>query len=226
MIKAVIFDLDGTLVTFNLDIKACRTKVINYLTEQGIPRSLFSMKETAFDMLKKAKKHLTTKGIENQKFVTIEKMVFSIVESFELESAKTTIMFPEVTETLKALKNMKLKIAICTISGKKATNYILKRFKLEQFFDIVVPRESVLEVKPSPIHLEEVLNTLKIESKEAVLIGDSVKDVACASKLNVLSVGVTTGLSSVHELTHSGANYIVSSVRDMPSLILQLEKHQ
>jgi len=34
-LKAVIFDLDGTLVVFNLDIKACRTKIIQFLMEQG-----------------------------------------------------------------------------------------------------------------------------------------------------------------------------------------------
>ena len=71
MIKAVVFDLDGTLVTFNLDIKACRIEIIQYLTEQGIPRDLFSMKETAFDMLVKTKKYLTTKADKKQKFIQL-----------------------------------------------------------------------------------------------------------------------------------------------------------
>lgn len=79
MIRAVIFDLDGTLVAFSLDVKACRTEVINRLTQQGFPRALFSMKETAFDMLVKVKKYLIAKGIEKEEFVKIEKIVFSIV---------------------------------------------------------------------------------------------------------------------------------------------------
>jgi len=68
MIKAVVFDIDGTLLKFNLDIKACRTEVIQYLTEQDIPRDLFLMKETALDMLIKVKKYLTTKSSKEQKF--------------------------------------------------------------------------------------------------------------------------------------------------------------
>ena len=143
MIKAVIFDLDGTLVTFNLDIKACRTKVIHYLTEQGLPRDLFSTKETAFDMLVKTKKHLTAKGIEKQKFAKIEQTVFSIVESFEFEAAKTNTMFSGIPEALEALRDQNLKIGLCTISGEKATSYVLERFNIEQFFDAI---KSVIEI--------------------------------------------------------------------------------
>ena len=224
MIKAVIFDLDGTLVTFNLDIKACRTEVIQYLTEQGLPRSLFSMTETAFDMLVKAKKYLKAEGNGDQEFVKIEKAVFSIVESFELKAAGTNEIFPGIPETLEALRDMNLKIALCTINGERATSYILERFNLAHFFDAVVTRESVSDVKPHPAHLEAALDALKVRSQEAVLVGDSVKDVACANHLKVLAVGVTTGLSSIEKLTRSGAHYIASSANEIPILVEQLQK--
>ena len=224
MIKAVIFDLDGTLVPFRLDVKACRTKVIQYLTEQGFPSSLFSMKETAFDMLLKVKEYISTKGIKKQKFAEIEKTVHSIVEEFEFKAAKTTEMFLGVPKTLKALKDMNLKIALCTISGRKATNHIIDHFGLEEFFDAVIMREAVSAVKPDPIHLKAVLEALKVEAQETVLVGDSTKDIVCANSLNVLAVGVTTGLSSADKLTLSGANYIASSANDILGLIRQLNK--
>ena len=71
MIKAVVFDLDGTLVPFTLDVNKCRTQIIQSLIEQNFPSSLFSTKETAFDMLLKIKKYLKTKGSEEQNFITI-----------------------------------------------------------------------------------------------------------------------------------------------------------
>jgi len=222
MIRAVIFDLDGTLKEFNLDIKGCRTKIINLLTQEGFSRSLFSLNESAFDMLKKVKKYLITEDRKKQEFAKIEDMVFSVVEDFELEAARTAKMFAGIPETMKALRDMKLEIALCTISSVKTTNYILKRFHLEQFFDAVITRESVFEVKPHPKHLEAALDALKVRSQEAVLVGDSVKDIECAIQLNVLAVGVTTGLSSIEELTCSGAHYIASSANDIPILIQKL----
>lgn len=224
MIKAVIFDLDGTLVPFTLDVKTCRIKVIQYLTEQGFPASLFSMNETAFDMLVKAKKHIKTKGINEQKFSKIKKRVHSIVESFELEAAQSTEMFSGVSETLKTLKEMNLKIALCTISGEKAAKHIIDRFGLEAFFDAAITREDVSAVKPDPIHIEAVLMALKVGVQEAVLVGDSTKDIICARRLKMLAVGVTTGLSSMNCLVHAGAHYIASSVTELPSLITQLSK--
>jgi phosphoglycolate phosphatase len=223
MIKAVIFDLDGTLKEFNLDTKACRTKIINLLTQLGFSRSLFSLNESAFDMLKKVKNSPITKDRKNQ-FTKIKDMVFSVVEEFELEAARTAKIFDGIPETLKALRDMKLEIALCTISSEKTTNYVLKRFHLEQFFDAVVTRDSVFEVKPHPTHLEAALDALKVGSQEVVLVGDSVKDIQCAVQLNVLAVGVTTGLSSREELTCSGAHYIASSVTDIPILVEQLNR--
>jgi phosphoglycolate phosphatase len=224
VIKAVIFDLDGTLITFTLDVKACRTKVIHYLTEQGFPSSLFSMKETAFDMLVKTKKYMATHGIEEQKFAEFKKTVYSIVESFELEATRKTEMFPGVPETLKALKRMNLKIGLCTISGEKATKTVLNRFGLEEFFDAVIVREDVSKIKPNPVHMEAVLDALKVGAQEAVLVGDSIKDIVCANSLNVLAVGVTTGLSSIDDLALAGAHYIASSANDILNLIMQLNK--
>lgn len=224
MIKAVIFDLDGTLKEFNLDIRGCRTKIIKLLTQRGFSRSLFSLNESAFDMLKKVKKSPITEDGKKLDFATIKDMVFSVVEEFELEAARTAKIFEDIPETLKALRDMKLKIALCTISSEKTTNYVLNRFHLEQFFDAVITRESVFEVKPHPTHLEAALDALKVRSQEAVLVGDSVKDIECAVQLNVLAVGVTTGLSSLEDLTRSGAHYIASSVTDIPILVEQLNR--
>ena len=121
---------------------------------------------------------------------------------------------------------MKLKIGLCTICSEKTTDYVLKRFHLEQFFDAVIARESVFDVKPHPTHLEAALTALKVSSQEAVLVGDSVKDIKCAIQLNVLAVGVTTGLSSIAELSRSGAHYIASSANEIPILIRQLNKRK
>jgi phosphoglycolate phosphatase len=225
MIKAVIFDLDGTIKEFNLDIKACRTTIINRLIQEGFPRSLFSLNETAFDMLKKIRNSRLIEGEKNRDFTKIREMIFSVVEDFELEAARTAKMFEGIPETLQALRDMKLELALCTISSEKTTNYSLKRFHIDQFFDAVITRDSVSEVKPHPKHLEAALDVLKVRAQEALLVGDSVKDIQCAVQLNVLAVGVTTGLSSMEELSHSGAHYIASSANDIVTLVLQLNKH-
>ena len=225
MINAVIFDLDGTLTEFNLDVKACRTEVISNLSEQGLPKDLFTLNESAFDMLLKVTKLLDPIEAEND-IEKIRYIVFSIVEKHELAGAKTTKIFPEVHETLAKLKEMHLKIGLCTISGEVASGYILNHFNIRQFFNAVFPRESVTAVKPHPEHLQAVLDSLQLNAQETMFVGDSTKDVICANRLNVLAVGVPTGLSSKKQLVDSGANYILSSIAEIPKLIQQIQRQK
>ena len=221
-IKAVIFDLDGTLASFNIDYMAARAEIISLLTEQGLPSSLLSLKEGVFDMLKKAKQHIANNGKEEKDFLKLKKKAISIVERYESEAARKTSLLPNVLKTLKTLREIKLKLAICTTNGEKSTSHILERFQITHFFEAVITREAVSAVKPDPAHLEAALKALNIRPEEAVVVGDSTRDMECARKLNVIAVGVTTGISTPEALTNAGADYLASSPADIPTLVEQL----
>ena len=223
-IKAVIFDLDGTLVDFRIDYKAARAEVVSTLTKQhGIPSSLLSVNEGVFSTLKKVKKHMKKNGKEEE-FARVKENVISIIERYESEAASKTNIVPGILETLKTLREMKIRIALFTANSEKTTNYILRRFRLRQFFNVVITRESVLEVKPDPVHLKAVLKALKVKPKEAIVVGDSVRDMECARRLKVLAVGVTTGFSSIEALIRAGADYLTSSSADITVLVKQLNR--
>jgi len=223
-IKAVIFDLDGTLVDFNIDYKAARAEAIRLLTKKGLPSSLLSINESVFDMLKKAKKHMKNNGKEEKEFLKLKRNAISLVEHYESEAARKTNMVPGVLEALKTLKKMKLKMAIFTTNGKKSTSHILTRFNLRRFFDAIITRESVSAVKPDPAHLDATLRALNVRPEEAIVVGDSARDMKCARKLNVVAVGVATGFSSIETLTNAGADYLASSSADIPNLVRQLNR--
>ncbi len=220
-VKAAIFDLDGTLTYFNIDYMAARAEIIRLLTKQGLPSSLFSTKKGIFDMLKNVKKQMKTNGKEEGKFVELKRNVISIVERYESEAACKTSLLPNVSKMLKTLRRMKLKMAIFTTNGEKSTRNILKRFHITHFFEAIITRESVSAVKPDPAHLEAALRALNIRPEEAIVVGDSTRDIKCARKLNVVSVGITTGISSPEALASAGADYIASSPTDISTIVQQ-----
>ena len=224
-IKAIIFDLDGTIVDFNIDFKSARAEVIHLLTQQDLPSSLLSVNESLFVTLKKVEKRMKENGKEEQEFVKLKEKVIAVVERYEAKAARETNLIFGILETLKTLMEMKLRIALFTANGEKSTNHILSRFRLRQFFDAIITRESVLAVKPDPVHLEAALKALKVRPEEAIVVGDSVRDIECARRLKVLAVGVTTGFSSIQELTHAGADYVASSPKGIPSLVQQLNRN-
>ena len=220
----MIFDLDGTIVDFNLNYKAVRAEVIQFLTKQGFPRSIFSMNESVFEMLKKTEIYMKNNGKGKQEIVKTKKAVLSLVSSHELEAARLTRLIPGVLETLKALKKKGLKMALFTLNGEKSVSYILKCFRLESFFDAVITRDFGSAVKPDSAHLEAVLGKLNVKPEEGIVVGDSAWDMMCAHELNVIAIGVVTGISSLQELTRAGATYIASSFTELPTLIQRLNK--
>lgn len=222
-IKASIFDLDGTLANFNLDYMTVRAEIRSFLTASGTPATALSLNETTFEMLRKTETFLKSMGKSERSIAAIRRKALEIAERYELEAAKATDLLPGVLKTLRAMRKMKLKMGICTINSEKSTSIILKRFNIARFFDSVISRESVRKVKPDSEPLEASLKALEVASSEAIFVGDSAVDMRCASSMNVIAVGLLSGISSEDKLVSSGANYLITSITDLPPLVRDID---
>ncbi len=223
-IEAVIFDLDGTLASFNLDYKTLRVEVKNHLQKRGVPESVLSQRESIFEMLKKAEIYFKNASKSNEVFVEVQKEALAIAEKFEFEAASSTSLIPGALETLKSLKRMNIKIGLCTINSQKAANFILQRFQIAGFFDAVVTRDMVKFVKPNPEHFETALKMLGVRPESALVVGDSNIDMQSAKELKAIAVGIPTGMATLEQLTHNGANFIITQISDLTCLVEKINK--
>jgi phosphoglycolate phosphatase len=225
-IKAVIFDLDGTIASFNLDYKALRGEIRSYLLRVGVPASVLAVNESIFDMLEKTTIYVKNSRKSAEALDEIRSEALAIAEKYELEAAANTDLLPGAQETLKALKQMNLKIGLFTLNSDKAANYILQRFKLGDFFGVTVPRNKVNFVKPNPEHLEMALKVLGVAPEETLVVGDGNVDMESAKELKAIAVGLPAGTARIDQLMKHGANYIITSITDLPVLIEKINKGQ
>ena len=223
-IEAVIFDLDGTLAHFNLDYKALRSEVRTYLMSVHVPASVLDVNESIFEMLKKAEIFVKNSSKSKEAFAEVRTQALSIAEKYEMEAATTTSLISGAVEMLKDLQKMNLKMGLCTTSSEKAANYILQRFKIDGFFKVVVPRDKVKYVKPHTEQFEVALKTLGVHAKDSLIVGDSVVDMQSAKELKAIAVGLPTGLSTTEQLMSNGANYIITSLTDLPVLVKKIKE--
>lgn len=223
-IEAVIFDLDGTLASFNLDYKTLRAEVKNHLQKRGVPESVLSQRESIFEMLKKAEIYFKNASKSNEVFVEVQKESLAIAEKFEFEAASSTSLIPGALETLKSLKRMNIKIGLCTINSQKAASFILQRFQIAEFFDAVVTRDKVKYVKPNPEHFETALTMLGVRPESALVVGDSSIDMQSAKELRAIAVGIPTGMATLEQLTQNGANFIITQISDLTCLVEKINK--
>ena len=225
VVEAVIFDLDGTLANFNLDFKTLRAEVRSYLMRAGVPASVLKVNESIFEMLKKAEIFIKNNGKHVKKsFEEIRGQAMIIAEKYEMEAASTTSLLPGANEALKELTRMKLKVGLCTTSSEKAANYILERFKIKDYFQIVIARNKVKHVKPNTEPFELALEALGTHPQATVIVGDSIVDMQSAKELKAIVVGLPTGLSTMEQLIKNGANFIVTSLTDLPVLVQKINE--
>jgi HAD superfamily hydrolase (TIGR01509 family) len=225
-IKSVIFDLDGTIASFNLDYKSLRGEVRSYLLRVGVSASVLSVNENIFDMLKKTMIYMKNTGKSDADIDETRNEALAIAEKYELEAAANTDLMSGAYETLKALKQMDLKIGLFTLNSDKAANYILQRFKIGDFFGVTVPRNKVNFVKPNPEHLEMALKILGVAPEETLVVGDSGVDMESAKELRAVAVGLPSDKSKTDQLMKNGANYIITSITDLPVLVEKINREQ
>jgi phosphoglycolate phosphatase-like HAD superfamily hydrolase len=79
-------------------------------------------------------------------------------------------------------------------------------------------------VKPHTEQFELVLKALGVHAKATLIAGDSVVDMQSAKELKAIAVGLTSGLFTTEQLMSNGANYIVTSLNDLPVLIKEINK--
>ena len=79
-------------------------------------------------------------------------------------------------------------------------------------------------VKPHTEQFEVALKGLGASPQNAVIVGDSVVDMQSAEELKVIAVGLPTGVSTMEQLMNNGANYIITSLSDLPTLIKKINE--
>ncbi|MGQ9469041.1 MAG: HAD family hydrolase [Nitrososphaerales archaeon] len=218
-IKAVIFDLDGTLVKFTLDVIRARKEAIAEIRRRGINIDNLSEKLNLYSMLK-----MIEERTDARTFSDLKKSFWDILEKIELRAANETNIQPDALQTLTKIKNLGLKLAIVTNNGRKATSIVTKKFGLNYFFDVIVTREDSKELKPDGGSIKKAIEVLGINAKKAIYVGDGVIDILAAKVAKVISVAVPTGISSIKNLIEAKPDYIIGSLKDIVALIDSISK--
>lgn len=221
-ICGVVFDLDGTLVYYSVDRVKLRNELLSTLHSHGISLGPFLKLKGTWSIIKIFHYVAERKRLDKNERQNILSELYAIIEKYELDAAKRLSLIPGAVTALEHVKNMGHKSALYTLCGRRPTLKVLERFDLARFFDGIVTRDDVENVKPHPEHLLKAISLLNVKSREVVVVGDSVLDTECAKNIGAIFIGVKTGVRSEAELRASGADYILNSVAELPSLLYLL----
>ena len=180
--KAIIFDLDGTLINSAIPFKKMKSRIIRYLEDAGVTPGLLNDEMLNFEITSKAVDDLKGKGFPPHYIERALNEMSNIMNEVELESSDDASLIPRVPETLEALKKRGLKIGLMTRSCREYAERILEKFGIRKYFDVIIARDEVEDPKPSPSHAIKLLELLNVPAEETLFVGDHWSDAECAKR--------------------------------------------
>ncbi|MEM3370003.1 MAG: HAD family hydrolase [Candidatus Micrarchaeia archaeon] len=209
-IKAIIFDMDNTLLELNVDWYKL-TNDIDYEYFQGkyshlTPHKFF----VAF--FSKLLDKLTTRQKKEIREKRLEK---------EMEGLATGTCFPYRG----ILKSLSKKYKLGVVSGNYRQTIIkaLQRCGFRKYIKAIVSIDDVPESKPSPLPLQKALKMLMVKPEEAVYVGDHPDDIKAARNAGMSSIGVLTYKRKYDQLQKENPDVIIKNLFELESAIDQLE---
>lgn len=211
MDKLCIFDLDGTLLDTLKDIFLS----LNYaLSKNNLPqKTLEDVRVSIGNGMEKLIERSI--GDEKDKFNDV---LNDYREYYDEHCNDHTQLFPGVKLLLENLKTARYKIAIVSNKNDEAVQ-ALSSIYFEGLVDAAYGVKEGVKVKPSPDTINRVLNELKINSKNAIFVGDSPVDEQTAKAAGIDYRIVTWGYKSSIELKDVREDKIVSNTNELENEI-------
>jgi 2-phosphoglycolate phosphatase len=215
MIRAILFDFDGTLadsypaITASVNhVRACHH--LPPLPETEVRRHVGRGPAYLLEH--------TVPGSDPEKDLALYRKHHPSV------MRTGTQLMPGVTEMVKALKEGGRATAVCSNKPGAFTRALLDYFGLAAEFDAVFGPEDVARPKPAPDMLLAALASLQVPVGEALYVGDMVVDIQTARSAGVKVWVVPTGSDVRSALAAAGPDRILKDLRDLPDLLGEEDK--
>ncbi len=226
MIKAVIFDLDNTLVDFMAMKAQAIDAAIHAMRDAGFRLSYAELKSRIDAIYKE-------RGIEFQnvfdellyrEFSKIDYKILSAgVIAYRRAREAALVAYPHVTMTLIELSKMHLKLGVVSDAPAKEAWLRLCYLNLHHIFDAVVTFDDTGVRKPKPEPFRKALEQLQVEPTQAMMVGDwAERDMIGAAQLGMKTVFARYGDTFGTKVSH--ADYDVDDVAQVVEIVKQLNQ--
>ena len=226
MIKAIIFDLDNTLVDFMLLKRAAVDAAINAMIDAGLNVTFEKAKERINSIY-------DAEGIEYQQ--VFDRMLKEILGKVDYKIMSAGIVsyrkareaalkpYPLVLPTLIELMKMGLKLAVVSDAPSKEAWLRLSYINFQHFFDVVITYDETRERKPSPVPFNMALKELDLRADECLMIGDwAERDMVGAKSVGMKTVFARYG--DTFNTVNPESDYDIDSISELVEIIKKENK--
>ncbi len=214
MIKAVIFDWDGTLADTKKAVVQSFQKVLGeagcVVSDEFIERRMgIGTKKTIEEAFRECDMRFDDEMLEN---LAIEKI------KIQVSLTEIVDLFEGAAELLEELQG-RAKIALATMSGRKVVDKILPEKRITTYFDVVVSVDEIVNPKPDPEVFRVSAKKLGVDPKDCVVVEDSVFGVRAAKAAEMKCIAVPSGAYNIEELQEENPDLMINSLTEKERIL-------
>ena len=218
-IKAVAFDLDGTLVETLPDLHEAAIRMLAQIGRPAVSES--TVRAYIGDGVDQLVKRLLTEKMDGEPDAALfEKAAASLRTHYATVLTRASHPFAGVAATLETLRKRGFKLACVTNKPTRFTEPLLKGLGLTGHLDLVLSGDSLPRKKPDPLPLLHVAGAFGIEPAHLLMVGDSPVDTAAARAAGCPVFCVPYGYRGLLEVRELDGDAIVPTLSDLLELII------
>ncbi|MGL5540628.1 MAG: HAD family hydrolase [Erysipelotrichaceae bacterium] len=181
-VKAVFFDMDGTLTdsyTFNEHLNRDHFNRFQLWFIKKLQNQNISHMD---DVMRIMDEHLVLRLCKPVLLHSLEKKVTLFYGQVELK--------PGAKQFLEYLKTQDIKLALCTNNQRKMAQIALRKHGIEDYFSLIISGDDVTHPKPHPEMYQKALDYFGISAHEALVFEDMLSGVQAARSLNIPVIAI------------------------------------
>ena len=192
--KAILFDLDGTLIDSAPDLALAINNMLTSLDRPTFHDDLIcSWVGNGAAILVKRGLSGSSEIDPNLDNDLCEKALQIFLDAYKNNLCVATKLYPYVNVSLKVLKAQGYRLAIVTNKPHEFIAPILTALELDNLFEITLGGDSLSKRKPDPLPLLHICKELNVNVEECLMVGDSKNDILAAKAAKMESIGLTYG---------------------------------
>src|ERR1700674_217787 len=194
-VRALAFDLDGTLIDSKLDLALSVNATLEHMGRESLSH------ERIFSYVGKGAPRLIEQALGQASPEECKRGLEHFLAYYREHMLDNTVAYPRVREGLEALEGMPM--AVLTNKPVRFSQQIIEGLGLARFFRVVYGGNSFDTKKPDPTGMNARLRDFGAAPKQAMLVGDSEVDVQTARNAGTWACCVTYGLGSTELANYS-----------------------
>ena len=219
-VRAIVFDLDNTLVSSHIDYARLKLAVLEELINEGVPDRLLDEKTSVVEIFVRGKDYLQ-RNLSASRLVEFNGRLDRTLMQIEMERVDQVREIEGALSLVNSLKENGFEVGILTRGSRGYATTVLSRTGFDGEIVHLVCRDDypMEEAKPNPLAMDRIAERLHCRPEDCLFIGDHPMDLECAKASGASFIGVLTGSTDREKWSQTGCEVVIDSIADLHRML-------